>query len=43
MKNDSYFSYSRAVREQNELDAQIKHDLFKRKINEKPRRKKKKK
>lgn len=43
MKNDDYWSYSSFVRDQARFDAQIKHYQFKRKINERPRRKNKKK
>lgn len=43
MKNDNYLSYSSLIREQARFDSQIKHDQFKRKINERPRRKNKRK
>ncbi|WP_269544487.1 hypothetical protein [Carnobacterium pleistocenium] len=43
MKNDNYLSYSSNSRDQARFDAQIKHDQFKRKINERPKRKNKRK
>lgn len=41
MKNESRWDYSTFSREQAQFEAQLKHDQFKRKINEKPRRKNK--